>query len=68
MLYQGLLSRFPYPSGQPNPSTGDILAQQWLEKKAAMRGIDLLDHVIVGRAGADPMGKGFYSFREAGLV
>jgi hypothetical protein len=24
--------------------------------------------VILGRAGADPLGKGYYSFREAGVV
>jgi len=30
--------------------------------------IDLLDHVIVGRASADPLGRGFFSFREAGLL
>ncbi len=26
------------------------------------------DHVIVGRVGADPLGKGYFSFREAGLL
>lgn len=30
--------------------------------------ITLLDHVIIGRAGADPLGRGYYSFREAGLM
>ena len=30
--------------------------------------IDLIDHVIVGRATADPTGRGHYSFREAGLL
>ena len=30
--------------------------------------IAVLDHVVVGRAGADPLGKGYYSFREAGLL
>ena len=30
--------------------------------------IDLLDHVIIGQPDCDPLLKGFYSFREAGVV
>jgi len=30
--------------------------------------IDLPDHVVLGRAEMDPAGKGYYSFREAGIV
>jgi DNA repair protein RadC len=30
--------------------------------------IALLDHVIIGRPRADPLGVGYYSFREAGLM
>jgi hypothetical protein len=30
--------------------------------------ITLADHVICGRAGSDPCGKGFFSFREAGIL
>jgi DNA repair protein RadC len=30
--------------------------------------ITLLDHVIIGRPGADPLGLGYYSFREAGQM
>jgi len=30
--------------------------------------IDLLDYVVVGYAESDPMGRGYYSFREAGLL
>jgi DNA repair protein RadC len=30
--------------------------------------ITLADHVIIGRVGADPLGKGYFSFREAGLL
>jgi hypothetical protein len=28
----------------------------------------LLDHVIVGRVASDPLRRGYFSFREAGLV
>jgi DNA repair protein RadC len=30
--------------------------------------ITLLDHIVMGRPEADPLGKGYYSFREAGVV
>ncbi len=30
--------------------------------------IDLLDHVIIGTKDDDPLGRGYYSFREAGLL
>jgi DNA repair protein RadC len=30
--------------------------------------IPLLDHVLIGRRGADPPGRGYYSLREAGLL
>ena len=30
--------------------------------------IELLDHVIIGSPSADPMGLGYYSFSEAGLL
>jgi DNA repair protein RadC len=30
--------------------------------------IELLDHVICGRAAVDPRGTGYYSFREAGVL
>jgi len=30
--------------------------------------IALIDHVIIGRAGANPAGKGFYSFAASGLL
>jgi DNA repair protein RadC len=39
-----------------------------LREAAKAVDIDLLDHVIVGRSGADPTGRGFYSFRESGLL
>jgi DNA repair protein RadC len=28
----------------------------------------LLDHIIVGRTGSDPTGRGYFSFREAGIL
>jgi DNA repair protein RadC len=38
--------------------------------REAARAVDiaLLDHVILGRAAADPLGRGYFSFREAGML
>jgi DNA repair protein RadC len=57
-----------HPSGDPSPSAADIQLTRQLREAAAAVDIPLLDHVIVGRRGADPLGRGYYSFREAGLL
>lgn len=57
-----------HPSGDPSPSASDHQITRLLRQAAQTVEIDLLDHVIVGRRGADPSGRGFYSFREAGLI
>ena len=57
-----------HPSGDPAPSAADLQITRQLRDAARAVDIELLDHVIMGVAGADPTGRGFYSFREAGLV
>lgn len=57
-----------HPSGDPAPSTADFQLTRQLREAARAIDIELLDHVIVGRAGADPSGRGYYSFREAGVL
>jgi DNA repair protein RadC len=57
-----------HPSGDPAPSTADIQMTRLLREAARTVEITLLDHVILGRPGADPLGRGYYSFREAGLM
>jgi DNA repair protein RadC len=57
-----------HPSGDPAPSTADIHVTRQLREAARTLDIELLDHVIVGQAGADPAGLGYYSFRSAGLL
>jgi DNA repair protein RadC len=39
-----------------------------LREAARAVDIELLDHVIVGRAVADPRGLGYHSFRESGVL
>lgn len=57
-----------HPSGDPSPSAADIQLTRQLREAAVAVDIPLLDHVIIGRRGADPLGRGYYSFREAGLL
>ena len=57
-----------HPSGDPTPSAADVQVTHLLRDAARTLEISFLDHVIIGRASADPTGRGYYSFREAGLV
>jgi len=57
-----------HPSGDPAPSAADIVITRQLREAAKAIDIDLLDHVIVGEKRADPHGKGYYSFREVGML
>ncbi len=57
-----------HPSGDPAPSAADIQVTRQLREAARTVDIDLLDHVIVGTTTADPMGRGYYSFRDAGVL
>jgi len=57
-----------HPSGDPAPSAADIRVTRQLREAAAIIGIELLDHLIVGEVGADPREVGYYSFQESGLL
>lgn len=57
-----------HPSGDPAPSAPDLQVTRQLREAAKTVDIVLLDHVIVGRPSADPLGRGYYSFRESGLL
>lgn len=57
-----------HPSGDPAPSRADIQVTRQLRESAKIIGIDLLDHIIIGTPVADPVGTGYYSFNEAGLL
>lgn len=57
-----------HPSGDPSPSPADLEVTHLLREAARTVEIALLDHVIIGSSGADPQGRGYYSFREAGLL
>ena len=57
-----------HPSGDPAPSSADLQITHLLREAAKAVEITLLDHIILGRAGADPLGRGYYSFRDSGLM
>ena len=57
-----------HPSGDPAPSAPDMHVTRLLRESAKTVDIDLLDHVIIGRPDADPLAKGYFSFREAGIL
>ncbi len=57
-----------HPSGDPAPSAPDTHVTRLLREAAKAVDIELIDHVIVGRTGADPIGRGYFSFREAGML
>jgi DNA repair protein RadC len=57
-----------HPSGDPSPSGADIQLTRQLREASKALDIPLLDHVICGIPEADPLGRGYYSFREAGLL
>ena len=57
-----------HPSGDPAPSSADVQFTRQLREAAKIIDITLLDHVVIGDKCGDPLGKGFYSFREAGLI
>lgn len=57
-----------HPSGDPSPSPADRAVTRQLADAGRVVGVELLDHVVVGRPEADPAGKGWFSFGEAGLI
>lgn len=57
-----------HPSGDPAPSPDDIKVTRGLREAAQTMQIPLRDHVIVGRRASDPLGRGYFSFREAGMM
>ncbi len=57
-----------HPSGDPAPSAPDLHVTRQLREASRAVEIELIDHVIIGRPGTDPLGRGYFSFREAGML
>lgn len=63
-----LIAVHNHPSGDPAPSEADLRITRQLRDTGRTIGIELHDHVIVGRPDADPTGRGWFSFRDAGIL
>jgi len=57
-----------HPSGDPSPSAADIQLTRQLREAGQALDIPVLDHVIIGNVLDDPLSRGYYSFREVGLL
>jgi DNA repair protein RadC len=57
-----------HPSGDPAPSPQDMQITRVLRDSAKIIDIQLVDHVIVGDVLEDPLGRGYFSFRDAGVL
>ena len=64
----GILVSHNHPSGDPAPSSADIKITRSLCDAGHLLEISVKDHVITGHCEADPLGIGYYSFSEAGLI
>lgn len=56
-----IIAMHNHPSGDPNPSAEDVKMTKQLAGASKIIGIEMLDHVIIGR-------NTFYSFRENGQI
>jgi len=56
-----------HPSGDPSPSRQDLILTKRLQECSEQMHIRFVDHVIIGRPGADRP-KAYYSFTEAGVI
>jgi DNA repair protein RadC len=59
---------YNHPSGDPSPSAADIALTRQMREAGAIIDIPVMDHVVIGNPTDDPLGRGYYSFREAGLL
>jgi DNA repair protein RadC len=57
-----------HPSGDPQPSSADLAVTRQLKEAARIIGIEFIDHVIIGREECDPAARGWFSFKNSGLV
>jgi DNA repair protein RadC len=58
-----------HPSGDPTPSAYDIESTRMLAAAGRIVGIEILDHIVIGRPGiSSESNPGYTSFRELGLM
>jgi len=57
-----------HPSGDASPSQADRGVTRRVQEAARMLLVDLMDHLIIGQPGVGAFPKGYFSFRESGLL
>lgn len=57
-----------HPSGDPRPSQEDIVLTETMVAAGKLLDIQVMDHIILGAVDGDPLGKGYYSFVQSGLM
>lgn len=57
-----------HPSGDPTPSSADARLTRQLRAAAEAVELRFHDHVILGEPQRDPLGLGYYSFRQGGTL
>jgi DNA repair protein RadC len=62
----GIIVSHNHPSGDPTPSYEDRDVTRRIQKAGELLGIPLMDHVILGEGEGE--GRGFFSFKEHGLL
>jgi DNA repair protein RadC len=64
----GIVCVHNHPSGVPEPSAQDVQVTRILREASKAVDVALLDHLILGRVDADPLGRGYFSFKAAGML
>lgn len=57
-----------HPSGMPDPSAADSRITRQIRDASQVLDIHFFDHIILGEVQNDPLGIGYYSFRDAGML
>lgn len=57
-----------HPSGDPCPSTQDHRITRQIREAAGVMDLHFHDHIVLGEVQNDPLGLGYYSFRNAGHI
>jgi len=57
-----------HPSGDPSPSSSDLMVTRKMSEASQYLDIDFHDHVIIGDPARCPNRNGYYSFSDNGLI
>ncbi len=62
-----IIASHNHPSGDPSPSSADIKITRQLREASKIVDIEMLDHIIIGSP-SSTYPKGYYSFKESGML